>query len=170
MRPDISPVVTDRACVLRCRRSLALAVGWCCCCHRCCQPSAGRPVESRPVPCRGWPASGPGRLPPGPCFLTGSVRRGSRIKCDFACTFTSQFPPVLVVLRSQSRLRLEGRTRTLSGPSPDLSPARARLVTRSPPPSQPVPGPAADGRVRVPGSGPPMSSRNGGYLSVISPA
>ena len=38
------------------------------------------------------------------------------------------------------------------------------------PPSQPGPGPAAGGRVRVPGSGPPMSSRNGGYLSVISPA
>ena len=38
------------------------------------------------------------------------------------------------------------------------------------PPSQPGPGPAAGGRVRVPGSGPPMSSRNGGYWSVISPA
>jgi hypothetical protein len=24
-----------------CRRSLLLAVGWCCCCHRCCQPSPG---------------------------------------------------------------------------------------------------------------------------------
>jgi hypothetical protein len=70
-RPDISPVVTDRVCVLRCRRPLALAVGCCCCCHRCCQPSADRPVESRPVPCRGWPASGPGRLPPGPCLLAG---------------------------------------------------------------------------------------------------
>jgi len=39
------------------------------------------------------------------------------------CTFTRHLSPVLVVLRSQSRLRLEGRTRTLSGPSPDLSPA-----------------------------------------------
>ena len=39
-----------------------------------------------------------------------------------------------------------------------------------PPSSQPGPGPAAGGRVRVPGSGPPMSSRNGGYSSVISPA
>jgi hypothetical protein len=38
------------------------------------------------------------------------------------------------------------------------------------PPSQPGPGPAAGAKVRVPGSGPPMSSRNGGYLSVISPA
>src|SRR6185437_5598940 len=38
--------------------------------------------------------------------------------------------PVLVVLRSQSRLRLEGRTRTLSGPSPDLSPARKSCIFR----------------------------------------
>jgi hypothetical protein len=53
-----------------------------------------------------------------------SVRRGSRIKRDFACTFTRHFPPVLVALRSQSCLRLEGRARTLSGPSPALSPAR----------------------------------------------
>jgi hypothetical protein len=67
----MSPVATDRVSVLRCRRSLALAVGCCCCCHRCCQPAAGRPVASRPALCRGWPASGPGRLPPGPCLLTG---------------------------------------------------------------------------------------------------
>ena len=33
------------------------------------------------------------------------------------------FPPVLVALRSQSRLMLEGRTRTVSGPSPDLASA-----------------------------------------------
>ena len=38
-RPDISPVGTDRASVMRCRRSLALAVGCCCSCHRCCQLS-----------------------------------------------------------------------------------------------------------------------------------
>jgi hypothetical protein len=59
-----------------------------------------------------------------PLSAARSVRRGSRIKRDFACTFTRHFPPVLVVLRAQSRLRLEGRARTLSGPSPDLSPAR----------------------------------------------
>ena len=41
---------------------------------------------------------------------------------------------------------------------------------RRPPPSQPGPVPAVGGRGRVPGSGPPMSSWNGGYLSVISPA
>ena len=27
--------------------------------------------RDRPAPCRGWPASGPARLPPGPCLLTG---------------------------------------------------------------------------------------------------
>jgi hypothetical protein len=52
-----------------------------------------------------------------------------------------------------------------------LPAARVRAVLAAGrPPSQPGPGPAAGGRVRVPGSGPPMSSRNGGYLSVMSPA
>jgi len=50
-----------------------------------------------------------------------SVRRGSGVKRDFACTFTKQLSPLLVALRSQLRLRLEGRTRILSGPSPDLT-------------------------------------------------
>ena len=52
-----------------------------------------------------------------------SVRRGSGVKRDFACTLTRRFSPVLVARRSQSRLMLEGRARTLSGPSPDLSQA-----------------------------------------------
>ncbi len=64
------------------------------------------------------------QAPAWPLASDRSVRRGSRIKRDFACTFIRVFPPVLVALRSQSRLRLEGRTRMLSGPSPDLSPAR----------------------------------------------
>ena len=63
-RPDISQVAADRAGVVRCRWSLALAVGRCCCCHRCCQLGAGRPGARGLAPCRGWPASGPGRLPP----------------------------------------------------------------------------------------------------------
>ena len=54
-----------------------------------------------------------------------SGRRGSRVKHDFACTFNWHYLPVLVALRAQSCLRLEGRARTLSGPSPDLSPAKA---------------------------------------------
>jgi hypothetical protein len=52
--PDICPVGTDRARVMRCRRSLLVAVGRCCCCHRCCHP--------RQV--RAWPPSPPVR---GPC-------------------------------------------------------------------------------------------------------
>ena len=62
-----------------------------------------------------------GQAPAWPLVSDRSVRRGSGVKRDFACTFTRHFPPVLVVLRSQSCLRLEGRTRTLSGPSPDLA-------------------------------------------------
>ncbi len=47
-RPGISQVGADRASVTRCRRSLPLAVGRCCCCHRCCQLGADRRVASRP--------------------------------------------------------------------------------------------------------------------------
>ena len=127
-RPDISQVATDRASVLRCRRSLPLADGRCCCCHRCCQLGVGRPVASRPAPCRGWPASGPGRLRPGPWFLTG-VSAETPGSSDFACTFTRHFSPVLVALRVQPCLRLEGRTRTLSGPSPDPRAARTFVLS-----------------------------------------
>jgi hypothetical protein len=75
-----------------------------------------------PAPCRGWRASGPGRLRPGPWFLTGvSVVVSGVKRSNLACTLAGTFPPVLVVLRAQSRLRLEGRTRTPSGPSPDLT-------------------------------------------------
>jgi hypothetical protein len=62
-----------------------------------------------------------GQAPAWPLVSDRSLLRGSRVKCDFACTFTCALSPVLVALRSQSRLRLEGRTRTLSGPSPDLT-------------------------------------------------
>ena len=37
-RPDISQVGADRASVMRCHRSLLVAVGCCCCYHCCCQP------------------------------------------------------------------------------------------------------------------------------------
>ncbi len=65
-----------------------------------------------------------GQAPAWTLVLLGVSAEVSRIKRDFACTFTPPFPPVLVALRPQSRLMLEGRTRTLSGPSPDLSPAK----------------------------------------------
>jgi len=50
-----------------------------------------------------------------------SGRRGLQVRREFACTLVGAFPPVLVVRRAESRLGLEGRTRTLSGPSPDLT-------------------------------------------------
>jgi hypothetical protein len=62
-----------------------------------------------------------GQAPAWPLASGRSVRRGSRIKHDFACTFTRQLTPLLVVLRLQSCLMLEGRARTLSGPSPELT-------------------------------------------------
>ena len=79
-------------------------------------------VTSRTL--QGMARVGPGQAPAWPLVSDWSVRSGSRVKRDFACTLTGVFPPVLVVLRARSRLGLEGRTRTLSGPSPDLSPAR----------------------------------------------
>ena len=99
--------------------------------HDGCLPSPGNcPVTARTL--QGMARVRPGRLLPDPYFLVRSVRRGSRVKHDFACTFTRLLSPVLVALRSQSRLRLEGRTRTLSGPSPDLSPAWALALPPCP--------------------------------------
>jgi hypothetical protein len=57
-----------------------------------------------------------------PFLLAGVPVEVSRVKRDFACAFTRHFPLVIVALRSQSRLRMEGRARTLSGPSPELVP------------------------------------------------
>jgi len=47
-------------------------------------------------------------------------KQRTRVKRDFV-RVREHVPPVLVVPRSRSRLRQEGRTRTLSGPSPDLN-------------------------------------------------
>ncbi len=80
------------------------------------------PVTARTV--QGMARARSGQAPAWPLVFDRSARRDSGIKYDFACTFTRHFPPVLVVRRSQSCLRLKGRARTLSGPSPDLSPAR----------------------------------------------
>jgi len=92
---------TDRARVRRCRWSLPIAARRCCCCHRCCQLGAGRPVACRPALCRGWPAAGPGRLPPGPWFLTGVPVETPGSGVSSRGTLTRHFPPVLVVLRAQ---------------------------------------------------------------------
>ena len=73
-----------------------------------------------------------GQARPCPVVSGRSVRRGSGVKRDFACTFTRHNPPVLVALRSQSRLRLEGRTRTLSGPSPETEPSQDSCTFRPP--------------------------------------
>jgi hypothetical protein len=51
---------------------------------------------------QGMARVGPGRLRPGPWFLTGVSAVVSRVKRDFACTLTDTFPPVPVVLRAQS--------------------------------------------------------------------
>jgi hypothetical protein len=74
-----------------------------------------------------------GQAPACPLVSDRSVRRGSRVKRDLACTFARHLQPVLTVLWSQSRLMLEGRTRTLSGPCPDRSRARTSVpATRAP--------------------------------------
>src|SRR5260370_18545882 len=72
-----------------------------------------------------------GQAPAWPCLLAGVSVEVSGVKRDFACKFTRHFSPVLVARRSQSRLRLEGRTRTLSGPPPDLSPVTTWPDSRS---------------------------------------
>ena len=83
------------------------------------RPSSGKPTRT----VQGMARVRSGQASAWPLSSDQSARRGSRVKRDFTCTFTRHFSPVLVALRSQSRLRLEGRTRTLGGPSPGLSPA-----------------------------------------------
>ncbi len=82
------------------------------------------PVTARTV--QGMARVRSGQAPAWSLVSDRSARRGSRVKHDLACTFTRKFPSVLVGLRSQSCLRLEGRAHTLSGPSPD--PSRARTL------------------------------------------
>ena len=93
-----------------------------------------------------------GQAPAWPLVSDRSVRSGSRVKRDFACTCADFFSPVLVVLRSQSRLMLEGRIRTLSGPSPDLSPSgisRCYLLARLDSGAIIGHGPARSGRAEL---------------------
>jgi hypothetical protein len=77
-------------------------------------PSNGKPVRTL----QGMARVQSGQAPAWPLVLAGVSAVVSRVKRDFACTLTSAFPSVLVVLQAQSRLGLEGRARTLSGPSP----------------------------------------------------
>ena len=79
-------------------------------------PASGRTVQ-------GMARVRSGQATAWPLVSDRSVRRGCGVKRDFACTFTRRFSPVLVARWSQSRLMLEGRARTLSGSSPDLSQA-----------------------------------------------
>jgi hypothetical protein len=61
-----------------------------------------------------------GQAPAWPLVYDRSVRRGSRVKRHFAYVDQAVLP-VRVDLRLQWRLMLEGRTRILRGPSPDLA-------------------------------------------------
>jgi len=61
-----------------------------------------------------WPASGPGTLWRSPWSLT-RVCAAAQGSSATSCTYTWHFSPVLIVLRSQSRLMLEGRTAYSAG-------------------------------------------------------
>ncbi len=67
-----------------------------------------------PAPCRGWPASGPGWLVASPWFLAGGGTEAPR-----SMVAAGHFRR-----KREAPLTVEGCRRTLSGPSPDLSPAR----------------------------------------------
>ena len=71
-----------------------------------------------------------GQAPAWPLVSDRSVRRGSGVKRDFACTLTRHFPPVFVVLRSQSCLRLEGRARTAQRAIPGSEPSQNSCTFR----------------------------------------
>jgi hypothetical protein len=65
------------------------------------------PQRMTAAPCRGWPASGPGRLLPGPWLLTGGVQRLRR----------SRVAEGHFRRKREAPLTVEGHPRTLSGPS-----------------------------------------------------
>jgi len=87
-------------------------------------PDHGNCPRDRPHRAGDGPRPGPGRLPPGPWFLTGVSAEVSSVKRDFACTLARHLPLMLVTRRSQSRLMLEGRARKLSGLSPGPEPSQ----------------------------------------------
>jgi hypothetical protein len=67
------------------------------------------PQRMTAAPCRGWPASGPGRLLPGPWLLTGGGAEAPRSRVAVGHFRRKREAPLTV----------EGHPRTLSGPSPD---------------------------------------------------
>jgi hypothetical protein len=119
-------------------------------------------LRSPSWPCRGWPASGPGRLPPGPYLLTGVSAEtpvskrvhspGTLHLCSAACGHSPA-------------LRLEGRTRTFSGPSADLSPAR----TLAPSACMPAAPSGMAGGSSCPGAGAWHNRSRLGRLDVCCP-
>ena len=94
-RPGINRVGADCASVPRCRRSLPLAVGRCCCCHRCCQPQltlSPRLCCGRPGPGRSHQLAGAVSAPralPAQCPRTG---KGGRGKCLRAASAVCWWP------------------------------------------------------------------------------
>jgi hypothetical protein len=78
-----------------------------------------RPLASPPAPCRGWPASSPGRLRPGPLVLTGGGIEAPRSGVAEGHFRRKRAAPLTV----------EGCRRILSGPSPEPRPAGADCAT-----------------------------------------
>ena len=125
-------------------------------------------------------ADGPGRAYPGPspppshahpCARAGG---GTCQRLDARPTTISRTPPI------RKTTPKPGRTATVSPTAQSMSTAPATAATSGAPVHRPGRGGDAPGRswgagpgggrVSVPGSWPPISSRNGGYRSVISAA
>jgi hypothetical protein len=115
-RPDISPVGADRASVMRCRWSLLLLSPL--------LSTRRKPlVAISPAACRGWPASGAGRLRPGPWFLTGvsaeapgsSMTSHVRSPGTFCC---ARCPAVTVMLEAGGADTYTPQAIPGSGPGP----------------------------------------------------
>ena len=118
-------------------------------------PLSPKPYRETACTVQGMARVRSGQAAAWPLVSDRSVRRGSGVKRDFACTFTRHFSPVLVVLRSQSCLRLEGRTRTLRGPSPEPSLAPVLDFSGHPrrgPGGQIKPGPPVLSRIALLGT------------------